>query len=51
VTTQHIDRNVKGRAQRDLHAFACACGGIAMQAGYSLLDRSEPTPTPGKGSA
>ena len=51
VTFKHIDRNTQGSAPRDLHAFACAFGGIGMQVGYSRLDRSEPTPTPGKGSA
>jgi hypothetical protein len=54
TTRKHIDRNTQGSAQRDLHAFACAAGfavgGIAMS-GYSRLDRSEPMPTPGKGSA
>ncbi|MBL0729906.1 hypothetical protein [Piscinibacter sp. HJYY11] len=52
TTRQHIDRNTQGRAQRDLHAFACAFGGIAMTSqGYARLDRSEPITTPGKGSA
>jgi hypothetical protein len=50
TTRKHIDRHTQGSAQRDLHAFACAFGGIAM-GGYSRLDRSEPMPTPGKGSA
>jgi hypothetical protein len=52
TTRKHIDRNTQGSAQRDLHAFACAFGGIAMTSlGYAQLDRSEPMPSPGKGSA
>jgi hypothetical protein len=52
TTRKHIDRNTQGRAQRDLHAFVCAFGGIAMTSqGDARLDRSEPMPTPGKGSA
>jgi len=55
TTRKHIERTTQGSASRNLHAFACAAGfavgGIAMQLGYSRLDRSEPMPSPGKGSA
>ncbi|WOB07703.1 hypothetical protein [Piscinibacter gummiphilus] len=52
TTRKHIDRNTQGSAQRDLHAFACAFGGIAMTSlGDARLDRSEPITTPGKGGA
>jgi hypothetical protein len=48
---KHIDRNTQGSAPRDLHAFACAFGIDMQSLGYPRLDRSEPTTTPGKGSA
>jgi hypothetical protein len=51
TTRKHIDGNTQGSALRGLHAFACAFGIDMQSLGYSQLDRSEPTSTPGKGSA